>query len=128
MLNMRYQLAYLGGRRRAEVDDDVRMQVGNLRIADAMALQSTLIDQSTRADVLDLLEDRSGARMDVEPRVTRPAPREVLLEDLVHPITVTRRQREPHCQRHIAMMMQDARVVSECHVVTIGGASFAALG
>src|SRR5437899_650521 len=60
------QLTHVGGGGVAEVDHDVGVHVGDLRIAHAKSLQSTLVDEASGADAFDLLEDGSGARMPVE--------------------------------------------------------------
>ena len=59
----------LGSRGRTEVDHDVRVQVRNLRVTHTEAFQPALIDQAAGSDILDLLEDRTGTRVDVEPRM-----------------------------------------------------------
>ena len=69
-----------------------------------------------RANALDLLEDRTGARMNLEPRMTRTAPAKVLLHDAVHAIRCRRARAERHGQRDVAPVMKDARVVAELHV------------
>ena len=51
----------------AEVHHDVRVHVRDLRVADAMAFEAALINEPAGADAFDLLEDRAGARMPVEP-------------------------------------------------------------
>src|SRR5687768_1827391 len=48
------QLADVLRRGGAEVDHDVRVDVGDLRVADAVALEPALVDQPSRADALDL--------------------------------------------------------------------------
>ena len=65
----------------SQVDENVGVNVRNLCIANAKALEAALIDQSTGTHTLDLLENRSRARMHSEPRMPRATPRQVLLQN-----------------------------------------------
>ena len=96
LLDMRDECPDIGGGSGAEVHDDVRMQMRDLRVANAISLQPTLIDQASRANILDLLEDGSGTGMNVQPGVPRASPGKVLLKDAVHAIAVAWRQSKLH--------------------------------
>ena len=67
----------------AEIDENVRVDVRDLRISDAMAFETALVDKATGADTFDLLEDAASARVPIEPRVFSSAPAEVFLHDAV---------------------------------------------
>src|SRR5215216_5201694 len=100
----------------AEVDHDVRVDVGDLSVADAKALEPALVDQTARANALDLLEDRPGARVNLEPRVTGAAPAQVFLHDTVHGARVATVELERHAERDLVTLMENARIVTELHV------------
>src|SRR5687767_14917261 len=78
------QLAHVARGGAAEVDNDVRVDVRDLRVAHAVPLEPALIDETPRSHPLDFLEDRPGARMELKPRVLAAAPAEVLLKNAVH--------------------------------------------
>src|SRR5687767_7749370 len=118
-LDFRDQLPDVSGGGFAKVDDDVGVEVRHLRIANAMSLHATLIDETPRADTFDLLEDGPRAGMNLEPGVPRAAPGKVLLQDAIHAIPVARRQVERDGQCHVMAVVQDARVVAEGHLVTM---------
>ena len=77
------QGADVARRRMAEVDEDVRVDVRDLRVTDAVTLEAALVDEAACADVLDLLEDGPGAGMPVEPGMLAAAPAQVFLRDPV---------------------------------------------
>ena len=79
-------------------------------------LRPRLIHESARANALDLLEDRSGARMPIEPRVLSAAPAEVLLKDAMENRLVPARELEGRGQHDVATMVEDRVVVSELYV------------
>src|SRR5205085_5791036 len=80
LLSLGNQLANVLRGRTAQVDHDVGMDVGDLGVSHSMSFHSALVHQSSRADALDLLEDRASARMPVEPRMPTAAPAEILLQ------------------------------------------------
>src|SRR5262245_54000149 len=80
-LSDRDQLANILRARVTQVDHDVRVDVRDLGVPFAKALEATLIDKSSRADAFYLLEDRAGARMPLEPGMSAATPTQVLLED-----------------------------------------------
>src|SRR5215213_1472527 len=121
---MRDQRANIGGRRATEVHHDVRVNVRDLRVANPKPLQAALVDQATRPDALDLLEDRSGARMNLEPGVTRTPPAQVLLHDAMHRVGVSRRESEGYRQRDLTTGVEDARIVPELHVRLVDETAF----
>ena len=92
------------------------MNVGDLRTAPAKSLEPGLIHESPRANALDLLEDRSGARMPIEPRVLSAAPAEILLQDAVQNRLVPARELEGRGQDDVATMVEDRVIVSELYV------------
>src|SRR5688500_6375985 len=67
-----------------EIHHDVGVNMRDLSVADAKSLEAALVDQATRANPLDLLEDGPGAGVNLEPRVTRSTPAQVLLHDAMH--------------------------------------------
>src|SRR5687768_16183167 len=75
------QRAHIRGGRAADVDDDVRVPMEDLGVAVDMPLEAALVDQPPRADALDLLEDRTSARVEPEIRVPLVAPGEVFHHD-----------------------------------------------
>src|SRR3954453_836354 len=76
--------ANIASRRVPKVHHDIRVDVRNLRVANAKSLQATLVNQSPCTPPFDLLEDRAGARVNFEPRVTCTTPAQVLLHDAMH--------------------------------------------
>ena len=93
------------------------MDVRDLRVADAVALEAALIHQPPRAHALDLLEDRPGAGMELEPGMPRAAPAQVLLHHAMHDGPVAARELERRRQHDVAAMVEDRVVVAELHVV-----------
>src|SRR5687768_8501282 len=81
------------------------------------ALEPDLIDEPASADSLDLLEDRSSARMPLEPRVPRPAPGQIFLHHLLHRALVAARQTERDRERDVASVVEDRVVIAKLHVV-----------
>ena len=75
------ELAHLFGRRPTKVDDDVGVFVKDARVTDQVTLQPAFVDEPSRADAVDLLKDRTSAR--IEPKVGVPlfTPCEVLAYD-----------------------------------------------
>ena len=112
----------------AEVHHDVRVDVGDLCISMAVTLEANLIDQPPRSDTLDFLEDGSGARVVLEPRMLPAAPAQVLLHDPMHHCLVSALELEGHGQGDVTLFMEGARIVPELHVVPVDGASFTFLG
>src|SRR5512132_2125905 len=104
---------HVGGRRVTEVDHDVGVDVRDLCIAHAMALETALIDKTAGADPFDLLEDGAGARMPIEPGMTGATPTEVLLHDAMHDVRVLPLELKGRRQDDVAAVMQDGVVVSE---------------
>src|SRR5512138_2200629 len=111
----------------AEIHHDVCVDVGNLSVSDAKSLEPALIDQSPSANALDLLEDRAGARVDLEPWVTRTSPAQVLLHDTMHRCGIAGGEAKGDRERDFASVVKDARVVAETHVRVIGEVAHAAL-
>jgi hypothetical protein len=54
-------------------------------------LSPGLVDEPPRAHAVELLEDRPRARVDLQPRVARAAPAQVLVEHAVHAVHVAAR-------------------------------------
>ena len=127
-LDVRDQLSDIRRRGTAKVDNDVGMEPGHLRVSNAMALEPALIDQASSADILDLLEDRSRAGVNVEPWMTGTAPGEVFLENTVHAIAIAVGQFERDGQGNITMVVQDARIVTERHLIAMNDATATFLG
>src|SRR5688572_8030565 len=111
------QLPNVLGRRTAEVDQDIRVHMRDLGVPMTEALEPNLVDEPAGADPLDLLEDRSGTWMPLEPRMARPAPREILLHYLLHRALVTARQTERDRERDVASVVEDRVVIAELHIV-----------
>ena len=61
--------------------------------------------------------------MDLEPRVTRPAPAQVLLHDPMHRSDVTAREAECDGEGDFVTRMQDTSVIPEPHVLPIDNAA-----
>ena len=93
-LSDRDQLANILRGRVTQVDHDVRVDVRDLGVAFAKALEPTLIDKSSRADAFNLLEDRTSARMPLEPGMATAAPTQVLLEDALQVALICTRKIE----------------------------------
>ena len=127
LLRMRDQCTHVTRGGVPEIHHDVGVNVRDLRVANAKSLQTTLIDQPSGADAFDLLEDRSRARVDLEPRVTRATPAQVLLHDAMHDRGVTGGEPKGDRQRDFTSFVQHARVVPELHVRVIGDVPTAAL-
>src|SRR3954469_24851534 len=68
----------------SQIHHDVRVNVRDLRIADAMAFEPALIHEATSAHTLDLLENGSCTGMPLQPWVARPAPAQVFLKNPMH--------------------------------------------
>lgn len=75
------ELPDLASGRISEVDQNVRMDVGDLRIANTRSFQSALINQSPCTDAFDFLEYRAGARMPIEPWMLAATPAQIFLHD-----------------------------------------------
>src|SRR5688572_25094088 len=119
---------HVGRRGVTEVDQNVRVDERDLRVPDAMAFESALIDKTTGAHSFDLLEDRSGAGMPIEPGMTRATPAEVLLHDAMHHVRLLPLELEGRGQDHVSTMMEDRVVVPELHVCRVDGPARALLG
>src|SRR5262245_46150990 len=93
-LRDRDQLANIFRGRVTQIDHDVRVDVRDLGVAFAKALEPTLIDKSSRADAFYLLEDRTRARMPLEPGMAAATPTQVLLEDALQVGLISTREIE----------------------------------
>src|SRR4029078_13479112 len=102
-----------------EIHHDVGVNERDLSVPNAKALEPTLIDQPPCPDTFDLLEDRSCARMNLEPRVTSSPPAQVLLHDAMHGAGITGGEPECHGESHFMARVQHAGVVAEPHVLAI---------
>ena len=128
LLGKRDQLANIFCGRLSEIDHDVRVNVRNLRITLAETLQTDLIDQTSRPDALDFLEDRARTWMILEPRVLAPTPAEIFLHNAVHDRFVALVESESHSERDVPLLVERTGVVAELHVVPIDGLSPAIVG
>src|SRR5215212_10691569 len=126
-LRMPDQRDHVGRGRVTEVDHDVRVDVRDLGVPDAEPLEAALIDESAGADPLDLLEDRAGARMPLEPGMPSAAPAQVLLHDAVHDGGIAALELERGRKDYVAPVVQDGVVVSELHVRRVDGPARALL-
>ena len=115
------ELAHVFRRRAAEIDEDVRVDVGDLRVADAVALETTLVDESPRSDSFDLLEDAARARVPIEPWMLPTAPAEVFLHDAVKDGWIAPRQAKGGREHDISPMVEDGVVVTEVDVIGANG-------
>src|SRR3954451_15364621 len=111
-----------------EIHHDVGVNVRDLRIANAMPLEPALVDQPTGPDALELLEDRAGARVPIEPRMPCSAPAEILLQDAMHDRGIATLELKGGRQNDVPSVMQDRIVVPEPHVGGVDGAALALLG
>src|SRR5205085_1597258 len=110
------QAAHVGGRCTAEVHHDVRVDMRNLRVALPKAFHSALIHETTSANAFDLLEDRSRARVPIQPWMLSPAPAEILLHDAVQRCLVAAGEAEGDCEDDVSPVMEDAVVVAKAHI------------
>lgn len=108
----------------SQIDHDVGVNVRDLRVTVAETLQSDLVDQPTGSNSFDLLEDRSGTRVILEPWVLAAAPAEIFLHDAVHDGFVTTLELKGHGERDIPLFVKRAGVVPELHVIPVDGSSF----
>jgi zinc protease len=113
--------------RASEVDHDVGVDVGNLRVANAKSLESALVDKPAGTDALDFLEDRACTGMPFEPRMSSAAPAQVFLHDAVHDVGILPLELERRGEREILSMMEDRVVVPEVDVLPIDCLSLAFL-
>src|SRR6185503_11740078 len=104
------------------------VNVRDLRIADAIALQPALVDQPSGADPFELLEDRAGARMPVEPGMPCAAPAEVLLQDAMHDGGIATLELKGRRQNEVLAVMQNRVVVTELHIGRVDGSTLTLLG
>src|SRR5262249_10734058 len=104
------------------------VNVRNLRVTLTESLQTALIDETPGPDALDLLEDRAGARMPIEPRVPAPAPTQILLKDAVHRRLIASAQAESRSEHEVAPVMEHRIVVTEVHVVRSDGLALTLFG
>src|SRR5215211_880810 len=95
------------------------MDVGDLSVAMAKAFQSALVDQAACSDSFDFFEDRSGTRMELQPRVPASAPTQVFLHDAMHCRRIAALKLKNCCQDNVTADVKDALVVAELHVVTV---------
>src|ERR1044072_5200336 len=93
-LRCRDQLANIGCGGMTPVDHDVGVHGGNLGVTDPKPFHAQLVDETAGATALDLLEDRSSARMPLEPRMLSATPAEVLLHDALEHVRIGLRQLE----------------------------------
>src|SRR5688572_9514108 len=119
---------HVGRRGVTEVDQNVRVDERDLRVPDAMALEAALIDKTTGADPFDLLEDRPGAGMPIEPGMPCATPAEVLLHDAMHHVRILPLELKGRRQDHVSTMMEDRVVIPESHVRRVDGQARALLG
>src|SRR5688500_273802 len=119
VLGDRDQLPHIPRCSSAQVHHDVGVDVGYLRIPMAMAFQATLIDQPASSHSFDLLEDRTCARVKLEPRMARTAPAQVFLHDAMHDAGVFALELEGHRESDVTAVMQNARVIPELHVIPV---------
>src|SRR2546428_10544179 len=66
--------------------------------------------------------------MELKPWMPASTPAEILLHDAMHDCGITGRQLEGCAEHHVLACMQNARVVTELHVVAINNSSLALLG
>lgn len=127
LLRERDQLSYILCSCVSQIDHDVRVDMGDLRIAVAMSFQSDVINKASSSDAFDLLEDRARAWMVLEPWVLTATPAEVLLHYAVHDCLVSGLELKRHRQCDIPLLVQNAGVVSELHVVLVDSPAIALL-
>src|SRR5918999_4117089 len=111
------QLANVLRRRATKIDENVRVHVRDLGVPVPESLEPNLIDEAAGTNSLDLLEDRSGARVPFEPRVPCPAPGEILLHDLLHRAFVATRETKGDGESDIASVVEDRVVIAELDVI-----------
>src|SRR6185437_4356448 len=116
LLRERDQRAHIRRGSAAEVHDDVCVDVRDLCAADGVSLEPALINEASRAYSLDFLEDRTGARVQVEPWVARSAPAEVFLHHAMHEGGIALCEAERHGERNFTRVVEPARVVAELHL------------
>src|SRR5690242_15693337 len=111
------EIAHVLRRCVAEIDEDVRMDVGDLRIANPMALETTLVDEAPGPDTFDFLEDTASAGVPIQPRMLSAAPAEVFLHDTVKDGRIAPRQAERGREHDVSAMVEDGVVVTEADVI-----------
>lgn len=119
VLSNRDQLANVLRGRVSQIDHDIGMNVRYLRVTVTKTLQSDLIDETSGANALDLLEDRASTWVIFEPWMLATTPAEIFLHDAVHDRFVARLELERHGQGDVPLFMECAGVVTELHVVPI---------
>ncbi len=119
VLRYHYQLSDVFRSSPTQIHHDVGMYVRDLGIAMAKTLEPALIDQSSRAHSFDFLEDRSGAWMKLKPGMPCPSPAQILLHDAMHRADIARCQPEGDCEGDLVTVVEDARVVTESHVLFV---------
>ena len=112
----------------ADVDHDVRVNEGNLGVSNVKSLEPTLVDESPRAHPFDFLEDRTSARVPLEPGMPGTAPAQILLHDAVHDVWVLPLELERDRERKILPVVEDRIVIPERHVVAVDRPALAFLG
>src|SRR4029079_12662728 len=116
------------GRRMTEVHHDVGVNVRDLGVADAIALEPALVDEPAGPDAFELLEDGTGARVPVEPGMPSTTPAEILLQDAMHDRRITTLELEGRRKHEVLPMMQDRVVVPEPRVGRVDRWALAPLG
>src|SRR5690606_13054154 len=119
ILRMRNQSPHVSRCRMAEVNHDVRVNMRNLCVANPVALQPALVDQTSRAHPFDLLEDRACAGVNIQPGVARTAPAQVLLKYPVHHRRVAALQTKVCAQHVVVLVVKHGIVIAELHVVRV---------
>src|SRR5258706_8377693 len=93
-----------------KIHHDVGVDVRDLGIAVAEALEPTLIDESPRPYAFHLLEDRSGARVPLEPGMPASTPAQILLENALERALIGARELERGREHDVATMMKNGVV------------------
>src|SRR6266513_4963107 len=104
------------------------MDVRNLGITVSESLQSDLIDKPTRAYPFDLLENRARAGVIFEPGMFATAPAKIFLHDAMHHRRIAALELEGYRQDNIALLVENAGVVPELHIVPVDGRAPAIVG
>src|SRR5262245_44459390 len=121
------EVANLGGGCTAQVHDDIRVFVEDFRAAVHVTLEAALIDEPSRADALELLEDRARTRVEPQVRVLLITPLQILAHVVAERLPGLRLQPEGRTQHDVRAVVQDAVVVPELEVITVHCADSALL-
>src|SRR5690606_36608548 len=81
--------------------------------------EPALVDQPPRTHALDLLENRAGAGVHLEPWVAGATPAQVFLKYPVHHGRIAAFQVEGGVQYVVVAVVKDGIVVSEAHVLRV---------